>query len=244
MIRLAQEEDFAIKENNEVLVRILGIHLTYGTEAPFVRYYTDGTGSLLTIMDGAALFHTDELNDEWSAFLAMNPDIISVHCTQSIGDRLIQSRVWKGRVGHTMEFTGKPPQSISESVCATPHLPAVYELLRDHFPGISPFNSWYPDVSHRLRHGNSHISVIQDDKKVISTAMTVAETDNAAVLGQVATHPDFRRRGMAETCVKSTVFQCKGKKLYILPVDDIALKLYKKLGFEIVGGWAELERIQ
>lgn len=243
MIRLAQKEDFAIEENNEVLVRILGVHLTYGIEAPFVRYYTDGAGSLLTIMDGVALFHTDELNDEWNAFLAMNPDIVSVHCTQSIGDQLIQSRIWKGRVGYTMEFTGELPQSISESVCIAPHLPAVYELLRDHFPSVSPFNSWYPDVSHRLRHGNSHISVILDDEKVISTAMTVAETDNAAVLGQVATHPDFRRRGMAATCVKSTVCQCKGKKLYILPVDDIALKLYEKLGFKIVDGWAELERI-
>ena len=244
MIRLAQDADFPSAVTNEVQVRICGLRITYGPNAPFIRYYADDMGSLLAVMDGVGLFHTDALTDEWYAFLAMNPDVIAIHCARSIGEELIASGLWHGRVGGTMEFFGKAPLGIDPDVCTAPHLPTVYELLRDHFPGISPFNSWYPDVSHRIRHENSHIAAILDGEKVVSTAMTVAECADAAVLGQVATHPDYRRRGLAGKCVISTVFQCKAKRLYILPIDSNAQKLYEKLGFKVVDGWAELERTQ
>ena len=51
----------------------------------------------------------------------------------------------------------------------------------------------------------------------------------------IATHPDFRRRGMAEKCIKSTIFRCKDKTLYILPINEYAQKLYEKLGFYQIG---------
>jgi len=242
MIRLAKDADFPSSADNEVLVRICALRLTYGINAPFVHYYTDEAGSLMSIMDGVALFHTAHLNDEWCTFISMNPDILTIHCTKVIGEALIQSGVWHGQVGETMQYSGEFPDSAENSVCTNPPLPAVYSLLKDHFPGIAPFNSWYPDVSHRIRHKNSHIAAVMDTDTVVSTAMTVAETDDAAILGQVATHPDFRRRGLAQKCIKSTLYQCKGKTLYILPVDEIAQKLYKKLGFKVIGSWAELER--
>ena len=242
MISVAHESDFPNTATNEVLVRICGLRLTYGKDTPFIHYYSDGEGSLLAIMDGVGLFYADELNDEWSAFLAMNPDLHAIHCSKSIGEALMKTEQWHGRVGDVMRYSGEIPSGIDDIVCTTPHLPTVYSLLKDHFPGISPFNSWYPDVSHRIRHGNSHISAIMDGENVISTTITVAETDDAAILGQVATHPDFRCRGLAGKCIKSTISQCKDKALYILPVDEIAKKLYAKLGFDTVDGWAELER--
>ena len=243
MIRQAKDADFPQIANNEVLVRICGLRAAYGTDAPFIRYYTDDSHSLLAIMDGVGLFHSERLAEEWGMFLAMNPDIGRVHCDYTIGKELINSGVWQGRVGETMLLTLSAPISVDKDVCTTPYLPDVYELLKNHFPDISPFNSWYPDVSHRIRHGNSHIAAVLNGDSVVSTAMAVAEADNAAILGQVATHPDFRRRGLAEKCIKSTVAQCKVKSLYILPIDERARNLYEKLGFKVVGAWAELERI-
>jgi len=172
----------------------------------------------------------------------MNPDVSQVHRSDRIGRELMESGIWQGRVGVTMNYVAQMLDAADDAVCTAPYLPSVYDLLKEHFPGISPFESWYPDVSHRVRHGNSHISVILEGERVVSTAMTVAETDTAAVLGQVATHPDFRRRGLAGRCIKSTISQCKGKELYILPVNENAQRLYEKLGFIIEGGWAELRR--
>lgn len=242
MIRLALEADFPEIATNEVLVRICGLRLAYGPSASFIRYYTDGEGALLALMDRVGLFHAAVLTEEWCVFLAMNPDIATVHCSATVGESLIRSGLWQGRVGPVMKYAGPLTTAVDATVCTTPSLPRVYDLLRENFPGISAFDSWYPDVSHRVRHGNAHISVILDGDLVVSTAMSVAETSTAAVLGQVATHPDFRRRGLAGICVKSTIFQCKDKELYILPVNLYAQKLYESLGFVIDGGWAELER--
>lgn len=242
MIRVAVTEDFPNIATNEVLVRICGLRLTYGLDVSFIRYYTDGEGALLAVMDQVGLYHAEVLTEEWCAFLVMNPDISTIHCSESIGNALIDSGLWQGRVGVVMSYAGERPEKTDESVCTNPYLPHVYELLKDHFPGISSFDYWYPDVSHRIRHGRGHISAILEGDQVISTAMTVAETDTAAILGQVATHSDFRRRGLAEKCIKSTISNCKDKNLYILPIDEYAQKLYEKLGFKGDGGWAELQR--
>lgn len=242
MIRSAIDGDFPAFADNECLVRILGLRATYGSNASFIQYFSDGEGGLMSLMDGVAVLHLAELTEEWEVFLGMNPNLTVIHCSDTIGRALLNNGQWHGRVGDVMVYQGDIPTDMEKAVNCTPHLPTVYELLKDHFPGISPFNSWYPDVSHRVRHGHCHISVIQEEELVISTAMTVAETDSAAILGQVATHPAFRRRGLAGTCIKSTIFQCKGKCLYILPIGEVARKLYEKLGFVLCGGWAELQR--
>lgn len=242
MIRRALESDFPSTAHNECLVRIWGLRRTYGLNAPFIQYFSDGEGGLMYLMGGVAVLHLADLTEEWKAFLTMNPDIMKIHCDEAIGNSLISTNQWSGRVGDVMMYTGDSPSFADESVCHTPYLPLVYDLLKDHFPGISPFEYWYPDVSHRVRHGHCHISVIKQAEQVVSTAMTVAETEDAVVLGQIATHPDYRRQGLAGKCIKSTISQCKGKLLYILPLNENAQKLYKKLGFVTCGGWAELER--
>ena len=108
---------------------------------------------------------------------------------------------------------------------------------------MTSLNAWYPDVSHRIRHDCAHSATILDGDHVVSTAMTVAETDTAAVIGQVATHSDYRGRGYAKSCINSLISRCKDKVLYILPMTEYAHNLYIKMGFVPDGEWAELQRI-
>ena len=241
MIRVAQDSDFPSVVSDESLVRICGLRLTYG-EVPFIQYFTDGEGALLAVMDRVGIFFGETVTDEWYTFLSMNSEIAVVHCSATIGGELMAMGGWQGDTGVVMKYTAERPDGEEDGVKTSPYLPDVYALLKDHFPHIAPFDYWYPDASHRVRHGRCHISTILDGKTVISTAMTVAETDGAAVLGQVATHPDYRRMGLAGRCINSTISQCKDKELYILPITKEAQKLYEKLGFSAVGGWAELER--
>ena len=242
MIRKAVDSDFSVNANSECLVRILGLRSVYGADVPFIQYFSDGEGGLMSVMDGVAVVHLDILSDEWQMFLSMNPDVSVIHCSEAIGRALLDTECWQGRVGDVMKYAGDVSTEADDGVCCSPRLPRVYDLLKDHFPGISALDYWYPDVSHRVRHDNCHIAVVLDGERVVSTAMTVAETDTAAILGQVATHPDYRRRGLAEKCIKSTIFQCKDKTLYILPINEYARNLYFKIGFISCGGWAELQR--
>lgn len=242
MIRRATSEEIPVTGTDECLIRIASLKTTYGWDAPFIQFFTDGSGGLLSIMDGVAILHLSELTEEWQIFLGMNPDIHTLHCSGAIGRILTESTYWQGRAGEVMRYNGFF-QECSPDVCTQPYLPDVYALLERHFPGISSLNYWYPDASHRMRHGCCHIGCILRDNRVVSTAMTVAETSSEAIIGQVATDPAFRRQGMAGTCVNAVISQCKGKMLYILPIHEDAMLLYHKLGFVACGTWAELEKL-
>ncbi len=246
MIRMAREEDFPTICTHEAQVRICGRHVAYGLDVPFLQFYTDGEGTLLSIMDGVGTFYGEALTDEWATFISMNPAIHTIHTTVVLGTALSSVNGWRmNREGVVLVYNGPIVEDPTDPrINKTPYLPAVYALLKDHFPGISPLDYWYPDVSHRVRHGCCHICAIQEGDRVVSSAMTVAETADAAILGQIATHPDFRRMGLAQTCIKSVLFSCKGKVLYILPVDKYAQSLYEKMGFSPCGDWTEWTRTE
>lgn len=196
----------------------------------------------MSLMDGTAVLYCCGNEEEWSVFITMNPEILHVHCSAAFGRRLVSVGGWQGREGVVLKYGGNT-DVVADGVCENPYLPDVHALLCACFDEMAPLNAWYPDVSHRLRHDCGKIAVILDGETVVSTAMTVAETDSATVLGQVATHMDFRGRGYARTCINSLISRCKGKALYILPMTEFARSLYEKMGFYPDGDWAELQRI-
>ena len=242
MIRIATETDFPSVCDNELLVRIIGLKRADGLEAPFIRYYSDENGALLSLMDDCGVLYTPQSpSDEWIAFLSMNPDIRYLHCSAECGLILMDKSEWDGKVGEVLDFRGHIPAT-SPDVCESPDLLSVHELLSHNFDGMSSLNAWYPDVSHRIRHNCSRIACVLDNNKVVSTAITVSETEDACVLGQIATDPHHRRKGLAAKCIQSLIYRCNGKRLYILPMNENARNLYIKLGFAPCGGWAELKK--
>jgi len=59
-------------------------------------------------------------------------------------------------------------------------------------------------------------------------------------ISNIAIHPDFRRRGIAETILHQVIEELKRKgaefiTLEVRPSNTAALNLYRKLGFEILG---------
>lgn len=241
MIRKAVESDFFVLPGDECAIRIHSLKNAYGLDAPFIRYYADDCGGLLSVMDGAGILYCTENVEEWLVFVTMNPEIIHLHCSAAVGRELTDSGNWQGRVGVVLKYDGKCDLDTPE-VCENPYLPHVHSLLCTCFDSMASLNAWYPDVSHRIRHHCAKIATILDGDQVVSTAMTVAETDTAAVIGQVATHSDYRSRGYAKTCINSLISRCKDKTLYILPMTEIARSLYLKMGFVPDGEWAELQR--
>lgn len=242
MIRTAIESDFELEAPDECLIRIHSLKRAYGLDASFIRYYADDDGGLLSVMDGAGVLYCLENVEEWLLFISMNPDVSRLHCSSEVGRRLMASGNWQGREGNVLKYEGDRNVT-SPFVCETPYLPKVHALLCECFDEMAPLNAWYPDVSHRIRHNCAKIATVLDGEKVVSTAMTVAETDSAALVGQVATHSNYRGRGYAKSCINSLTSRCKDKSLYILPMTDIAHALYTKMGFTPVGKWAELQRI-
>ena len=74
--------------------------------------------------------------------------------------------------------------------------------------------------------------------------MSVAEWNNGALLGAVATSPEYRRKGYAGQCVSALAgtLQAKGKTVWICPYNERARQLYLSLGFEDQGQVTMIER--
>ncbi|MBQ8683336.1 MAG: GNAT family N-acetyltransferase [Clostridia bacterium] len=244
MIRIAEEKDFLRPIKDIATLRILSLHEAYG-DVPFVRYYADDEGSLLCLMDGVCFFSPAvTLTEEWQLFLNMNPDIRHIGCSGVVGEAIAACGGWcLAKKAPVMQYQRTSRPAGAPSLCRTPSLPGVYALLQQCFTEISPFEAWYPDVSHRVRHGCCMLSCAQDNDRIVSTAMTVAQADGHALLGQVATHPDYRCRGLAAACLNDLISRWQGDHLYIVPATEAAEKLYKKLGFCPGDTWAELIRI-
>ncbi len=240
MIRMAEVRDLCISVDSEAAIRILSAYEAYGIQSRFLQIFTDGEGTLVSLMDGVAVIHAPrELSEEWQCFLSMHTDIKTVRTDRINGTVLAALWGTSIKTGDFMSYHGAPADDLVS--VSTARYEDLYSFLSEYFT-LPPFDCWYVDVSHRVRHGMCHIATLVNDGQVISNAMTVAETSQDALLGAVATHPEWRQRGLAGDCINHLICQLPKKGIHISPVDDRAKRLYEKLGFVVVGSWAELPR--
>ncbi|MDD3693153.1 MAG: GNAT family N-acetyltransferase [Oscillospiraceae bacterium] len=245
MIRLAQAKDFKhLKPHNEAAVRILALAASYGVECKFIRFWCDSDRQLfIAAMDSHAVISVDVNIDfnELYIFLSMQQDIKSVRTSRFAAQKLAAAGGWKYKSGIVMT-AGKELQSpVLKPISLTPR--DVYPLLKACFDtGLPEFDTWYVDVSHRLRRGLCRMVGFCIDSVPVACAMTTAECENAAVIGGVATLPRARGRGFASANVLTQTHQLLGekKKVFLSPKNDAAYKLYFKIGFVRCGEWADM----
>jgi ribosomal protein S18 acetylase RimI-like enzyme len=125
-----------------------------------------------------------------------------------------------------------------------PDLRAAYELIfgcADENFRPPAFEDFYVDVNHKLRHNAARICGIEHDGKLAALAMTVAESDDGAVLGAVACAQEFRRSGFASAVVKhiTNSLISEGKNVFLHRAKNANVSFYSGLGFSECGTWRE-----
>ena len=125
-----------------------------------------------------------------------------------------------------------------------PDLRAAYELIfgcADENFRPPAFEDFYVDVNHKLRHNAARICGIEHDGKLAALAMTVAESDDGAVLGAVACAQEFRRSGFASAVVKhiTNSLISAGKNVFLHRAKNANVSFYSGLGFSECGTWRE-----
>lgn len=114
-------------------------------------------------------------------------------------------------------------------------LAAVLRLERVCFP-----SAWTPESYLReLRNPNAYYIVARRDGEVIGYAGMWVIMDEAHV-STLAVHPDLRRRGLGEAMMRhlmevAVTRQASRMTLEVREHNEIALALYRKLGFESRG---------
>lgn len=225
----------------EAALRIGAAVSVYGAERPFCRFWTDENGGALMIAEGVATLACAALTEEWITFLTMSPDVHTVR-TDGAAARALAAR-WGADCACGAVMRAAPIIPCGEAVTAPPK--DLYPLIREVFgQAVPPFDGWYADVHHRLRRGRFRARAVYDGEQVLSCAMTVAEREEAVLLGAVATHPAARGRGLASHCVTALTaeYQEEGKTVYISPKNEGAQALYTRLGFAVCGEWGTVVR--
>ena len=115
-----------------------------------------------------------------------------------------------------------------------PGLREVYELLTAcSSEAFRPpaFESFYLDLSHRLRHGAAVLSSLYQEEKLAAVAIAPAVTEEAALIAGVAVRPGFRRRGLGAQAVERLLQKLPHRSAWVFRAEGENEEFYTSLGF-------------
>lgn len=98
------------------------------------------------------------------------------------------------------------------------------------------FESWYVDLSHRIRHGCAKAVSLNVGGEIVSSAVFSSIYNNDAILSSVRTSPEFRQMGYGGALVSEMLFDVPGT-VYLMREKDKNESFYSNLGFENSGLW-------
>lgn len=94
-------------------------------------------------------------------------------------------------------------------------------------------------LTRTLETGTGRTYFVEHEGKVIATASSTAENSMSAMVVSVATHPDYRGRGLASKAVTRLCADLvnEGKSLCLFYDNPDAASIYKRIGFQDIGSW-------
>lgn len=246
MIRQADHNSLhSFHTNDPFYTRILSLYESYGGGYDFVGFWvqeTDGayTAAISRFEDKFSLYLTDRSDlEEISSFLRFQgAGAVMAACGFSFD--IHADRVIKGQV---LRYIGELYHS--ELELYSPEIKPFYALLQSCASDIflvPEYMTFLSDVTHRRNLGKCTLLGTDIDGILASGVMTVSETDSAAILGAVATHPDYRRRGLSRELVRTLAsrINAQGREAYVFSASEANTRFYQNSGFTICAEFAEL----
>lgn len=128
-------------------------------------------------------------------------------------------------------------------------LAPVYNLLCTADAGFetnAKYEPWLADFSHRCRHGHAQCFVLCEENELIGTFSILFQTENQALGGAFAVHPNRRRQGYGSLllCGAAAAAKEQGRQLYVL-ADAKRSPYYLQRGWQPYGlaaqfrGWPD-----
>lgn len=247
MIRAADPSALhEIQSDDPFFTRVLSLSESYGDGYDFVGFWIQDT-------DGAVTAAVSRYEDKFSLWLTEGSDIEEIGAFlrfQGVGSVMFdsgfdihlddQARVISGDV---MEYVGD--DYISGLEIYEPDAKAYYELIESCANDIfivPPYLMFLSDFAHRSGLDKLSLAAVKCDDMAASGVMTVSETDRAAILGAVATRPEYRRRGYSRELVRTiaTRLRQKGRRVFVFSASESNTRFYINSGFTIAAGFKEI----
>ncbi len=129
------------------------------------------------------------------------------------------------------------------------HYRGAYSLISRSIPDSfseteEAYLSFLSDFTFRHRRSSARIKGYTEDGRVMSCALTSAETDTSAIISGVACDIDCREKGLGKRTVLSLVQELKSenKTVYVIALNKKAEGFYEHIGFSFKENISFFER--
>lgn len=237
-----------ISDNDPFACRIISLYNSYNPNLAFVDYWMIAdkesgkcTGAVARSGTNFILFITNECDlEEVSSFMRV-AGASSAICDGKYKLDIFGSRCIDGSVlvrETSFEILNKNLDVF------VPDIKSAYNLIvkcADENFKPPAFEDFYVDVNHKLRHNAMRIYGIRENDILVAVSMTVAESDNGAVLGAVSCDPEYRKHGYGSSIVKyiSNRLIEENKAVFLHRAKNANVSFYNNLGFTETGKWRE-----
>ena len=214
-------------------VRILSLLNAYNCKYPFALFYKqviDGKiVSIFSKLDGDVTIALSEKSDlfELSDFVQRcSFSSVLVDSKLKINSSFDEGIIMKS----TKHFE---PTKLGAEIDEYPRLMDLFNLI--DYDSVD-FETWYVDISHRIRHGSAKAFSLKVRGEMIASAIFSSIFGKYAILSSVSTIPEFRRLGYGSFLVSNMVADFKGT-VYLMREQDKNEEFYLKNGFINIGEW-------
>ena len=254
MLKIIDSDEINIKDicSHDVYgTRIYAYYLTYGIQFDFFKAWIQQTDSgkttaAICLIDGSmTLTCSDGADfDELAAFINMM-GFNSLQCDRNAAKKIGANEALWGYVVR-YKHSEKPKKDFGNAVFGFDgDLSKIYSLIKEaDLIGVGDYLPWLSDISYRIKRNTAKPFCAYDGERRMSCASALFITDSAALLGAVATDPDYRSKGLAGELVTTLGEEMSslGKRAELLCKHDSIVEFYHSIGFETVGEWAIIER--
>ncbi|MEF9983853.1 MAG: GNAT family N-acetyltransferase [Oscillospiraceae bacterium] len=249
MIRLMQtiyEAEKAYEFDPILGCRIYTLYNCYDNDYPFLRIWVASEDNNITacisIMCGiATITANDKCNfEELSYFFGHDSTIDIIETNEETGKKINEYLKNDYKTRPIMKFDGEIPQFPIDMKIFTSASKYIFPILQESDPEFdsSDFMAWFYDVHRRMTNGFCEMFTIKDDDdNFVSTAGYYVSSPISAVVGSVATMPNYRGKGYGSALVKFVTGTIKNlcKDSYLIAANDDLIKFYGNLGYSVIG---------
>lgn len=245
MVKLVEKGDGAFLSfcDRDVFgTRIKSYFNCYSTDYDFVKFWvqTDENGyvtAAISRVDGDMTVSAENADFEELLQFVKIVGYTTIQCNRKVAERFTADEtLW----GYVVEF--KEETNINEiSLRQKFELKEIYSIIKaENLTGVGDYLPWLSDTTFRINRGTAKPLLCEIDGENAGCAMVLFRTDKAALLGAVATVPEFRGRGVARNLVTRLANEelKSGRRTELLCKSDSIVEFYKSIGFTVTDEWS------
>ena len=223
--------------------RIYTLYNCYGNNYPFVRLWIccdekDQITACMSIMSGVATIAASARCDfeELAMFFGKDDTIDVFEIDEKTGVEFNKYLNYKFTTRPIMNFGGNLNYEKPKFPIYTDVLKFSFKILKDSdedFKNVD-FISWFYDIHNRTKNNHCKIFALKYDGKWVSTGGYYITSPVSAIIGGIATEPEYRKMGFASELVKylTNLILQQNKTPCLIAADDSLEEFYNKLGYK------------